>query len=317
MAAKEEEMTCRACDAKVSTYLGSESTYYTWIILALVCFIFRWWSFILLPFVFPLARALVVRCTRCDTKLVSYNPFGLPNLQDEVVTWKCGQCAIVLSRTYVYTLVAVLTLLIVTFWVLTAPAEVHVIRSAASWSEYLQDCGADVVLKNPIRANLAFQTKYEAREVSWDGYLVKLAQNQGAWWTGGHAATLLVKMQPSESEVHADIILSFDDDELQEFSTALSTLERGSHFAFNGTLVTMGNEHRLHHMHGHSLHPLEGKMTIPEHVHLVNQRYNLNTSMPPVAPVAVVSVTDKPPERAPHTDVHSYGQDGEQTESHD
>lgn len=310
-------MTCRACDAKVSTYLSSESTYYTWGILALVCFIFRWWAFLLLPFVFPLARALVVRCTRCDTKLTSYNPFGLPSLREEVVTLKCGQCAVVLSRSYVYTLVGVLTLFIVAFWVFSAPIETHVIRSAASWNEYLQDCGAEVVLKNPIRANLAFQTKYENREVSWDGFLVKLSENRGAWWNGGHAATLLVKMQPSESDVHADIILSFDEDELGEYAGALSTLERGAHLAFNATLVTMGNEHRLHHMHCSGVRPLEGKMHIPEHIHLVNQRYNLNARMPTAAPVAVVSVTDKPPELPPHTDVHVYGQDGEPTESHE
>ena len=313
-------MTCRTCDAKVNTYLGSESTYYTYLILAAVCLLFRWWSFILLPFVFPLCRALVVRCTRCDTKLVSYNPFGLPNLHDEVITWKCGQCAVVLSRSYVYTIVALMSLLIVGFWIITAPVEFQLIRSTASWTEYLQDCGGDVVLKNSIRANLAFQAKYENREVAWDGmryagYLVKLAENHGAWWTGGHAATLLVKMSPSESEVHADIILSFDDDELRVFAPVLSTLERGSHFAFNATLVTMGNEHRLHHLHCNWVEQLPGKMNIPEHFHMVNQRYNLNANMPTQPQtVSIVSVADKPQERSAHSDVHTFGEDGEQTE---
>ena len=297
MAAKEEEMTCRACDEKVSTYSSSESVYYTWIVLAVVCFMFRWWACILLPFVFPLARALVVRCTRCNAKLVSYSPLDLPSQKEEAVALKCGQCAIVLSRSYLYTLVAVLSFLIVVFWVLTIPSEALVLRSAASWREYLDDCGAEVTLKNPIGANMAFQKKYENREVNWDGYLVKMIANQGAWWTGGHAATLLVKMQPSESDVHADIILSFDDGELNQFAIPLSALERGSHFAFKATLVTMGNEHRLHHMHCSSLSLLEDKMDIPEHIHLVNQRYNLNAQMPEVSPVRVVSVTSKSPDQ--------------------
>lgn len=122
-------------------------------------------------------------------------------------------------------------------------------------------------------------------------------------------------MVPSESEVHADIILSFDDDELREFAPVLSTLERGSHFAFNGTLVTMGNEHRLHHIHCSWIAPLPGRLNIPEHFHMVNQRYNLEARMPtPQAAVTIVSVADKPQERSTHNDVHTFTADGEQTQ---
>ncbi|MEE4248434.1 MAG: hypothetical protein V2I33_23885 [Kangiellaceae bacterium] len=35
------------------------------------------------------------------------------------------------------------------------------------------------------------------------------------WFRGDHAAIFLVKMQPSESEMHADLILSVTDEALE------------------------------------------------------------------------------------------------------
>jgi hypothetical protein len=143
-----------------------------------------------------------------------------------------------------------------------------------TWPEYLKDCGGEVVLQNSIRASEAFASKYEGNTVSWDGYLMRVTQNIG-WFAGDHAVVLLVKMQPSESDIHADLILSMDLHHFHHSKDVVEKLEKGKHFKFNATFVSPGNEQQLHHLHAHGILEDEGFLEIPDHVHSVNHRYSL------------------------------------------
>ena len=58
-----------------------------------------------------------------------------------------------------------------------------------------------------------------------------------------HAATVLVKMDPGETEVHPDLMLAFDTHRAEEFGDLLASLNRGDAFGFNATLVGLGNPH--------------------------------------------------------------------------
>jgi hypothetical protein len=83
-------------------------------------------------------------------------------------------------------------------------------------------------------------------------------------------------MDPSESDFHADLILSMSDESLEFNRFEAMKLEKGDRFAFNATFITMGNAARLHHLHVIWLEKIEGFLDIPEHVHIVNSRYNVN-----------------------------------------
>lgn len=256
----------------------------------------------LLPFVVPLSKAIVHRCSRCSLKLAVVHPFGLPNLKDEVVTFKCGDCAVVLSRRYVLIAGSLVASMILAYWVLSIPAPVEVIYSNTSWTQYLKDCGGEVVLRNSVKATTAFSHLYEGKTVAWDGYLLKVKENPSVWFRDDHAVIILVKMQPSESDIHADLLLSMDDHDLADYRDDLAALDRGSHFAFNATFVSVGSENNLHHLHAHSIKKLEGFLEIADHVHLVNRRYNVATQSP-VQMVQVRSLPSPPPN---HDDVHSF-----------
>lgn len=148
--------------------------------------------------------------------------------------------------------------------------------------------------------------KYEGNSVTWDGYIMKIKENTAYLFKGEHAVIILAKMFPSESETQADLILSMDDSELEDYKIQLSSLDTGSHFAFNGTLISIGTEHKLHHMHCHSIEKLEGSIVIPSHVDQVNQRYDVtSTAVSMASTVTLVSVQDVPTD-SEHNDVHVY-----------
>jgi hypothetical protein len=269
------ETKCAQCDSIVETYSSPEATFFSLFLSALTILIFGIWSIFLLPFVIPLSKAIVIRCVRCDAKLEVRQPFGLFSLQDEVLTIKCGECALVVSRSYLLTATAIISCLLIYSWATTEHITKPTVYLNTSWPEYLSDCGGEVVLKNSIRVTETFNQKYDGNTISWDGFFMRATVNYG-WFRGAHAVVILVKMNPSESDIHADLILSMDDDDFQANYAKISGLERGSRFKFNATFVSPGNEEQLHHLHAHFVEKIEGFMDIPPHVHSVNQRYNLN-----------------------------------------
>lgn len=271
-----ESKKCLECDALVETYSSPEGTYFTVIACCITILIFRVWSLFLLPFVIPLSKAMVIRCNRCDAKLEVHQPFGLFSLKDEVLTLKCGECALVISRTYLLTIVTIISCIFIYFWASTEAVIEKKVYISTTWPEYLEDCGGEIVLQNTIKVTDTFNKKYHEKTITWDGYLMKATENYG-WFRGEHAVVILVKMQPSESDIHADLILSMDDSDFYLNTAALASLSRGDKFKFNATFVSPGNEQQLHHLHAHYIEKLEGRIEIPAHVHNVNQRYNLNT----------------------------------------
>lgn len=273
------DMMCRRCDSKVACFSKSESTYFTLIAACIVILVCGIWSFCVLPFAVPLSKAIVVRCAKCSTKLETKQPFGLFSLQDEIFTLKFGDCIIVMTRTYFLVGLLVILSILTYYWYgsITPPREV--VYSDATWEEYIKDCGMEVVLVNSIRASQVFKQKYEGKTVNWDGYLVKATENPGGYiFRGDHAAVILIKMLPSESDIHADLILTMDDSILWSQIDVLKTLKKGDHVKFEAEFINIGNENMLHHFHTNNIQKLDGFFPIADHVHVVNQRYNVNNA---------------------------------------
>ncbi|OMJ80716.1 hypothetical protein SteCoe_18967 [Stentor coeruleus] len=270
------QIKCPQCDSIVETYNSSESTFLTIILSFITILIFGIWSIFLLPFVIPLSKSIVIRCSRCNERLETHQPFGLFSLKDEVQSLKCGECAIVISRSYLLSALSLIICFMVYFWLSTENLSKHIVNLNTTWPEYLEDCGGEVALENTIKVAETFSVKYEGKTISWDGYLMKATENYG-WFKGEHAVIILVKMQPSESDIHADLILSMDNEDFLQSRSALASLDRGSHFRFNATFISPGNEEQLHHFHCHSIENIDGFLDIPLHVHNVNHRYTLKT----------------------------------------
>lgn len=118
-------MLCHNCDTRVMTETLTENTYYTYLAAVLLILVFNVWSIFLLPFAIPLTRAIVRRCSKCETRLEVKTPMGLPSLKDEVLTLRCGDCAIVLSRSYLASILGVILTFILIFWMASIQVPVH------------------------------------------------------------------------------------------------------------------------------------------------------------------------------------------------
>jgi hypothetical protein len=80
----------------------------------------------------------------------------------------------------------------------------------ATWTDYLKDCGGEKIIDNYIHTKLVFNEKYENNEVSWTGYFAEVKKRQPSvfGWNNPNALAILVKMDPTESSVYADLVLS-------------------------------------------------------------------------------------------------------------
>lgn len=174
-------------------------------------------------------------------------------MKDEVLTIKLGECAIVLARTYLYIVGAIVLtgLLFLKYdaWVNKETIPVYEIKISETWEDYLSDCGSDVLQKNALKYSYNFIQKYEHKTINWDGYYMKSTDYTNNFFRGDHAYVILLKMQPSESDLHADLILSLDDSSWKDNREVASSLASGDHVQFEASFITAGNEHRLPHLH--------------------------------------------------------------------
>lgn len=84
-------------------------------------------------------------------------------------------------------------------------------RIQTTWPEFLTDCGGEQVIENFVHTKMQFNDKYENNIVSWSGFLSEVKEKQGISFFGMnnlHYLQILVKMEPSESAIFADLVLS-------------------------------------------------------------------------------------------------------------
>lgn len=62
-----------------------------------------------------------------------------------------------------------------------------------------------------------------------------------------HGMSLLIKMNPSESDTFADIVLSVSKSTFKKNKDVIESLKKGDHVNFKASIISMGNEFKLHH----------------------------------------------------------------------
>jgi len=121
-----------------------------------------------------------------------------------------------------YAIVALTLILLVSLWYawmrpslmdMKSPYKVPETSQALSitWADYLKDCGGEQIVENFIHARSLFNRNYEHNTVEWTGYLYEAKPVESlipASWFDDLAYTVSIKMWPSESHLHPDIVLS-------------------------------------------------------------------------------------------------------------
>lgn len=60
--------------------------------------------------------------------------------------------------------------------------------------------------------------------------------------------SILIKMNPSESDNFADIVMTISAVAYENNKDAIESLKKGDHLIFDASFAAMGNEFKLHHL---------------------------------------------------------------------
>ena len=69
------------------------------------------------------------------------------------------------------------------------------IDESLTWPLFVSKVGHSAWLKNPRETEYLFQSRYQYKGVSWDGYVVRVLTDDVNY---NHAATILVKMAETD-----------------------------------------------------------------------------------------------------------------------
>ena len=124
-------------------------------------------------------------------------------------------------------------------------------RINTSWADFLLDCGGEQVIENFVHTKMVFNDKYENNIVSWSGYFAEVKEKQRSFFglNNEHHLSILVKMEPSESAIFADLVLSVSTNMYESNRAFYDSLRKGDGIDFDANLVGLGNEFKMHHLH--------------------------------------------------------------------
>lgn len=243
-----------------------------YLLAVLAILVFGLLSMLMMPFLVGLTKQAVHKCAKCLNDVKQSNLFGLNSLEDKVIAKKVGNFGIILTRRYLlYIAMVVAALLsIYTFVLVDSRAHLHRRISDVTWPAYREECGFQAFTDNPRRAFRAFEMKYFGKNVAWDGYVVRVNLNDDDPLSlSYHSADILVKMSAPDipDGEGADLGVTMSELNVERFAGEIESLHLGDHITFNGTLVSLGDRHHLHHIRAFGVKKLEGHMAVHAHAH--------------------------------------------------
>ncbi|KAF8821689.1 hypothetical protein IE077_001731, partial [Cardiosporidium cionae] len=236
--------SCPYCNRKVVTLVEFQTSWLT-ILLSLIVFLFfGWFTLCMLPFLWSLFQDCVHICPSCLNEIHRRRRISFPKIKRDIVTVRCGSCAVILSRKYVIML-GVMTSLLLFFYgtrkflkVWKFPTISKGTFIDASWIEYREACGRKNQLGNSLRAEREFETKYLGRTVRWNGKVLLVAN---AFWT---KTFLFIRMDPRQSRFinDPDIAVLFGD----ELNSVVADILPNDFIEFETTLTSLGRRGQPH-----------------------------------------------------------------------
>eukprot|EP01068_Selenidium_serpulae_P004963 Selendium_serpulae@DN3815_c0_g2_i1.p1 len=173
---------CPFCRAEVVTVVEYRSSWLTWVWCIILFFLLGWISFCVLPFIWPLLQDSCHFCSQCTNQLSRKHRASCPRVSSDVVTARCGSCAVVVSLQWALLLVVMLLCIAGAY---TARYYVKFIGlpdiprgpvSDLAWKDYLAQCGVRSYLGNPLHAAYAFEHQYRHQTVAWEGRVMRVSE---------------------------------------------------------------------------------------------------------------------------------------------
>ena len=281
------ETRCIYCASEMPPISETKNSWLGYILCAAAILLTGYKGMILSIFIFPLSRQPILRCPNCLNEIgrkglfEGYLGYGL---QDKVMACKLGSFGIVITRWVMLMMgITIIVGLIIYFnlEVLEIPTYDISSRSVVNtsditWGEYLADCGILPLLANPYNTIHTFRAKYVGRNVKWEGFFIKsFLTDPHIINSSPHKVNVLVKMLPDDTINGISLVLTFDQGSYNKYKRELGSLQRGVKFEFCGSLEGMGDDIRLHHIHGYYVRPLFEFVNLPTRLHS-HGRYRYN-----------------------------------------
>lgn len=268
-------------------------------------------SLMLIPIVMILTKQLVHRyergvftpnrCAVCNEEVGSDGRiFYTVGVQDKIVSFKVGEMGCILTRKVLLGVALLLcTMALLAYRVHNLPEQVfqgyhhhnepcrsgrtttHLtldIPITDTWKDFLMQCPRERYLFEDVtRLNCAI--RYHDRTVQgWEGYVIRVEDyRQSLLKYLHHAVTLLVRMDPPESDLYPDLILTLDSEYAEKLGMGstngtplgpvIEELSRGSKFGFDAIIKSLGDLQSTKHFHMRNIWKLEGHKEIPPHLH--------------------------------------------------
>jgi hypothetical protein len=234
---------CPHCRKRIMTFVDYQTTFKSYLVALLLFSTIGFFTICVMPILWSLLKDAVHHCPRCLSIIETKSQIVLPSLSEEVMMFKVGSCAMVLSRKYVLLLVALLLLIIGGYHFRASGLAMQAAEVPAgepsnrTWAQFQADCGFRSALGNPIRATATFERDYHHRLFSWAGRVLKV--NAGFNLLLWQAPSLvLMRMDPPQFQYRdqADVVLSFG----SKFQHTVNELHEGDHLNFEATMLALG-----------------------------------------------------------------------------
>ena len=157
--------TCRHCGIEVVTYVEHELSPAFYGLSFFLVLVFGWFSIVLIPLLYLLMKDAIHRCSRCLLELGTKRCFGFPDVTKEILVFRMGSMSVVIARIYAAILLGLLCVAFGYYLYTAPPMATHThttqasVEIGATWEEYIQDCGAELVVQNSVHAKDNYKQK--------------------------------------------------------------------------------------------------------------------------------------------------------------
>lgn len=170
-----ERCTCPHCEKIITTFIDYEASWVTWVLAFTVWFSLGWMAMWVLPLLWPAFKDVVHHCPRCLNVIARKSRIALPTFRTEVMSFKIGNCAVVLARKYVIiflilaSVIAGFACLRSTMHIENAPHFNKGPPSSLTWDDFIFDCGPRTSLRSRADTSRAFDRRYRGKTLKWQG----------------------------------------------------------------------------------------------------------------------------------------------------
>ncbi|KAL4481960.1 hypothetical protein ABPG74_008049 [Tetrahymena malaccensis] len=248
---------CPQCGSRSETIFQKESSVATYVLSIISIFFFQFWSIFVIPVIVSATQQVTKRCYDCDTIVEKHDLFSLPSINDQILNFRFGTFALIVSRKYAYAILAVF-IIIFTYCQLTkeTPAIIEEQQIAnqeidKTWIQYLKDCGSGVYQDNSVRANSHFQQIYFQNIINWEGVFLSCYEqcpsNPQDWHKDYY---LKIKMDPTDSDSETfDIVLQVDRESHDSNVNKILNLKQLDVIRFKAQFLSLGTDKSFHKLH--------------------------------------------------------------------